>query len=190
MNNEPTTDRITEYQEKLDDINEQITATELLMRARPERWTLKYILEDHQNHKKAIEDILELLRNIPADETEVEKETIKLIQQRNKVGRETYGTGLNHSDLQYRWPDEALQEIADALKYVMAQKLRVQHGIEITDKNIKYVAGKIFYDRTGRVLEDEIAFIKRDWYIEAEERIENYNYLTQLLWGENDKTGV
>ena len=58
------------------------------------------------------------------DETIVEIETIKVIQERNKKGRETYGHGLNHNDPNYDWLDMAIEEAADMLKYMIAEKLR------------------------------------------------------------------
>lgn len=183
MSDKPTTDRITEYQQRLDAMNKQIAITSEELQACPERWTLKYVLENHQNHKEAIEDVLELLRKQPTDETQVEQEVRLLLEDRNKIGRETYGKGLDHSDLKWNWNDMALEEIMDFIKYFMAQKLRAQHGIELTDENIEYVAGKIYYDRTGHALNKEVEFIKQDWYNEAKNQIENYNYLTQLLWG-------
>lgn len=55
--------------------------------------------------------------------TDVEKETIKIIQQRNLKGRETYGKGLDHND-NYNWIDMAIEEAADLLKYLVAEKLK------------------------------------------------------------------
>lgn len=60
------------------------------------------------------------------DETEVEKETIRVIQQRNEIGRQTYGQGLIHTDEKYDWIDMAIEEAADLLKYLIAQKLRLR----------------------------------------------------------------
>lgn len=57
--------------------------------------------------------------------TKVETETIRTIQERNKKGRETYGKGLDYRD-DYDWLDMAIEECADMLKYLVAEKLRRQ----------------------------------------------------------------
>lgn len=185
MTDETTTDRIAEYKEKLDTVNERIAATVELIQKYPERWTLKYTLDGLRSHKTAIENQTQKEQSL--DKTQVEIEVQRLLDARNKVGRDTYGKGLNHSDLQHNWYDMALEEGMDLLKYIMAQKLRVQHGVELTDENIQYVAGKIYYDRIGRDLKDEGVFVKKNGYTEASERIENFNYITRLLWYESIK---
>ena len=58
------------------------------------------------------------------NETDVEIETIKIIKERNKKGRETYGKGLDYTDVKYNWLDMAIEEAADLLKYLVAEKLK------------------------------------------------------------------
>jgi len=60
------------------------------------------------------------------NETEVELETIKIIQEANQRGRVTYGQGLEHTDEKWDWIDMAIEEAADLLKYLVAQKLRMR----------------------------------------------------------------
>lgn len=59
-------------------------------------------------------------------ETEVEKETVRIIHERNAKGRETYGQGLEHTDPKWDWTDMAIEEAADLLKYLVAQKLHMR----------------------------------------------------------------
>ncbi len=61
---------------------------------------------------------------LPDKPTEVEKETIRIIEQRNVKGRQTYGKGLDYKD-DYDWLDMAIEECADMLKYLVAMKLRM-----------------------------------------------------------------
>lgn len=77
------------------------------------------------------------------DQTEVEIETVKIIQQRNEKGCITYGKGLDHNDPQYDWIDMAIEEAADLFKYLVAQKLRMNTKVSnikvdnIAIKNVK-----------------------------------------------------
>ncbi len=63
---------------------------------------------------------------LPDKPTEVEQETIRIIEQRNAKGRETYGRGLDYND-DYDWLDMAIEECADMLKYLVAMKLRMEN---------------------------------------------------------------
>ena len=58
--------------------------------------------------------------------TEVEQETLRIIHERNVKGRQTYGKGLDHTDTEYDWLDMTIEECADMLKYLIAEKLRRQ----------------------------------------------------------------
>lgn len=98
------TDETNGLIEQLDKVNERISTTQELIHKHPERWTLKYILDGLYSHKASIED-----QPSPPEQTQVEKEVQDLLDARNKVGRETYGKGLDHSDLKWNWYDMALE---------------------------------------------------------------------------------
>ena len=53
--------------------------------------------------------------------------------------------------------------------------------IEVNNKNISRIANYLFEDRTGGNLEDQVPYIKRDWYQEAEEMLTNYNHVVDIL---------
>jgi hypothetical protein len=61
--------------------------------------------------------------------TEVEIEVLKILTERNQKGRETYGHGLNYND-DYNWLDMAIEEAADMLKYLVAERLRQKDKME------------------------------------------------------------
>ena len=56
--------------------------------------------------------------------------------------------------------------------------------IEVTDKTISRIANYLFEDRTGGNLEDRVPYIKRDWYQEAEEMLTNYNFVVDIMNGD------
>lgn len=55
--------------------------------------------------------------------------------------------------------------------------------IEVTDENISRIANVLFKDRTCGNLEDRVWFIKRDWYMEAEKLLTDYNLVVEMLNG-------
>lgn len=60
--------------------------------------------------------------------TEVEQEVFKIIEQRQKKGRETYGEGIDtnqHADT-LGWLNEAIEEAADMLQYLVAAKMALE----------------------------------------------------------------
>lgn len=59
--------------------------------------------------------------------TEVEQEVAKILSQRYLKGRETYGKGLDYKD-GYNWIDMAIEEAADMLQYLVAEKLRRENN--------------------------------------------------------------
>ena len=65
--------------------------------------------------------------------TEVEIETLRILSERNNIGRKTYGKGLNYQD-DYCWLDMAIEEAADMLKYLIAQRMRCRNGAEICQR--------------------------------------------------------
>ena len=59
--------------------------------------------------------------------TEVEKEFQKLVDDRNEVGRHSYGKGLEWEDKPpEEWIDFALEEAVDYCKYLIALKLSLR----------------------------------------------------------------
>lgn len=56
--------------------------------------------------------------------TEVELEVRRLFEQRDQIGRETYGKGLDYNDPHYNWINMAIEELIDLLKYLIALKMR------------------------------------------------------------------
>ena len=63
------------------------------------------------------------------DLTETELEVQKILQSRYKLGREKYGRGISYKNLDTttEWIDEAIEEAADLLQYLVAMKLRIQN---------------------------------------------------------------
>lgn len=55
--------------------------------------------------------------------------------------------------------------------------------IEVNDKNISRIANYLFEDRTGGNLEDRVPYIKRDWYMEADKLLTDYNIVVEILNG-------
>ena len=53
--------------------------------------------------------------------------------------------------------------------------------IEVNDKTISRIANYLFEYRTGGNLEDRVPYIKRDWYMEAEELLTDYNRVVELM---------
>lgn len=64
--------------------------------------------------------------------TETEKEVKRILEQRWKLGRERYGEGISflQSDSMLNWIDQAIEEAADMLQYLVALKMRIK------DKNV------------------------------------------------------
>ena len=56
--------------------------------------------------------------------------------------------------------------------------------IEVTDENIHKIANSLFKDLTGGNLEDRVPYIKRDWYMEAEVLLTDYNRVVEILNGD------
>jgi hypothetical protein len=60
--------------------------------------------------------------------TIVEKEVTKVLESRWKKGRETYGVGISedqHPDV-LGWLNEAIEECADQLQYLVAMKVMLE----------------------------------------------------------------
>jgi hypothetical protein len=60
--------------------------------------------------------------------TETEQEVKKVIISRWKLGRKKYGEGISFHQSQdpEKWLDEAIEEAADLLQYLVAMKLRMK----------------------------------------------------------------
>ena len=56
--------------------------------------------------------------------------------------------------------------------------------IEVNDQTTSRIANYLFEDRTGGNLEDRVPYIKRDWYMEAEEMLAGYNRVVDILNGD------
>jgi hypothetical protein len=65
---------------------------------------------------------------MPIELTETEIEVLGLFQKRFAKGRQTYGQGLSfkQSEDVEKWCQEALEEAADMVVYLMGLKLRLQ----------------------------------------------------------------
>ena len=61
--------------------------------------------------------------------TKTEKEVIKVIKSRWELGRERYGEGISYkqSESILNWVDQAIEECADQLQYLVALKLRIEN---------------------------------------------------------------
>jgi hypothetical protein len=66
------------------------------------------------------------LNDIPLTETELA--VLEVVESRWKIGREHYGKGISYdsggSDLE--WLEQAIEECADQLQYLVSMKLRMQ----------------------------------------------------------------
>ena len=64
--------------------------------------------------------------------TETEKEVIKTIEARWNVGRKTYGEGISfkQGSSTLHWLDNAIEEAADLLQYLVAAKLQLLDAAE------------------------------------------------------------
>ena len=61
--------------------------------------------------------------------TQSEKEVIKIINSRFKKGRETYKKGVDFQEAKPEaWLDEAIEEAADLLQYLVAARMRMKNG--------------------------------------------------------------
>jgi len=60
--------------------------------------------------------------------TETEKEVIAVIKSRWKKGRETYGEGISYKQrsTNLQWVENAIEEAADMLQYLVALKIKLQ----------------------------------------------------------------
>jgi len=60
--------------------------------------------------------------------TETEKAVQEVLESRWRLGRERYGEGINHdqSECNMCWLDNAIEEAADLLQYLVAFKLKLQ----------------------------------------------------------------
>lgn len=56
--------------------------------------------------------------------TEVELEARRLFEERDEIGRKSYGKGLDYNDPMHNWINMAIEELIDLLKYLIALKLR------------------------------------------------------------------
>lgn len=74
--------------------------------------------------KRVIEEI-EKGMEIPL--TETEKEVLKIIQDRWKLGRSRYGVGISSGQQKtdLGWLDHAIEEAADLLQYLIAFKMKI-----------------------------------------------------------------
>ena len=65
--------------------------------------------------------------------TETEKEVINILNSRWKIGREKYGEGISYrqSEKLENWIEQAIEEAADLLQYLVALKMRLKNQ---TDK--------------------------------------------------------
>lgn len=58
--------------------------------------------------------------------TEAERAFDSFIAARREQGRSTYGQGLDHRDARWNWERMALEELADACQYLVAETLRLR----------------------------------------------------------------
>ena len=58
--------------------------------------------------------------------TEAERAFDQFITARREQGRATYGQGLTHWDTRWAWERMALEELADACQYLVAETLRLR----------------------------------------------------------------
>lgn len=61
--------------------------------------------------------------------TEAERAFDSFIQTRREQGRATYGQGLDHRDARWSWERMALEELADACQYLVAETLRLRDDL-------------------------------------------------------------
>ena len=74
--------------------------------------------------------------------TEAEMEFDRFVATRRAQGRVTYGQGLEHTDVRWNWERMALEELADACQYLIAQTLRLQYALdEARGTHIMFVSG-------------------------------------------------
>lgn len=52
----------------------------------------------------------------------------KLLEERRRQGRKTYGRGLNHND-EFEWNQMALEEAMDLAQYLAAENLRLREQL-------------------------------------------------------------
>ena len=72
---------------------------------------------------------MDIIDEIPLTETELE--VINVMKSRWREGRLHYRKGINYDQgLDFQWLDEAIEECADQLQYLVAMKLRFQKGNE------------------------------------------------------------
>ena len=65
------------------------------------------------------------ISNIPLTETELA--VLQVIESRWRIGREHYKKGINYDQGEdWDWLDQAIEECADQLQYLVAMKLRMQ----------------------------------------------------------------
>jgi len=64
------------------------------------------------------------------DLTETEIAVMQVMQSRRRLGRERYGEGISYlqGDDPLIWVQQAIEECADQLQYLVALKLRLQKG--------------------------------------------------------------
>ena len=62
------------------------------------------------------------------ENTVVEKQVLEVMEQRWAIGRERYGEGIEsfQHDNAMDWLDEAIEECADQLQYLVATKIFIQ----------------------------------------------------------------
>jgi len=79
--------------------------------------------------------------------TETEKEVLRLIRSRWKLGRKRYNEGISHhqSNDPINWITQALEECSDQLQYLVALKLLLIDQMNI--KKVKKVKNNTEWDR-------------------------------------------
>ena len=65
-----------------------------------------------------------------SNRTETESEVLNILESRWKLGRERYGEGISYKQCKdpSKWLDEAIEEAADLLQYLVALKMRIKEN--------------------------------------------------------------
>ena len=53
--------------------------------------------------------------------------------------------------------------------------------IEVNDENVGIIARYQFNNRPGDNLDDRAPYIQKDWYMEAEELLADYNHVVEIF---------
>jgi hypothetical protein len=75
---------------------------------------------------------MEIMKDLKLTETEIE--VLKIVESRWKIGRERYGKGLSYDPgTVEQWLEQAIEECADQLQYLVAMRIRIERTNKIND---------------------------------------------------------